>query len=70
MSRIVQSLNDRRFVRFEQLFDVEEGRLGAVVTFLALLELLRERLVDLVQQEMFGAIYLRAPGTEASEALQ
>jgi segregation and condensation protein A len=70
MSCIVQSLNERRFVRFEQLFDVEEGRLGAVVTFLALLELLRERLVDLVQQEMFGAIYLRAPGTEASEALQ
>jgi segregation and condensation protein A len=48
------------------MFDLEEGRLGAVVTFLALLELLREHLVDLVQQELFGAIYLRAPGAEAS----
>jgi segregation and condensation protein A len=66
MSRIVQSLKAREFVRFEEMFDLEEGRLGAVVTFLALLELLREHLVDLVQQELFGAIYLRAPGAEAS----
>ncbi|MDT8448567.1 MAG: segregation/condensation protein A [Wenzhouxiangellaceae bacterium] len=65
MSRIVQTLKANEFVRFEQLFDLAEGRLGAVVTFLALLELLREHLVDLVQQELFGAIYLRAP--EAAE---
>lgn len=61
MSRVVQALKRDEFVRFEQLFDFEEGRLGAVVTFLALLELLRERLVDLVQQELYGAIYLRSP---------
>ncbi len=64
MSRIVQSLKAKEFVRFEEMFDLEEGRLGAVVTFLALLELLREHLVDLVQQELFGQIYLRAPGHE------
>jgi segregation and condensation protein A len=68
MSRIVQALNDREFVQFEQLFDLAEGRLGAVVTFLALLELLREHLVDLVQQELFGTIYLRAPAPETAEA--
>jgi segregation and condensation protein A len=68
MSRIVQSLNDRRFARFEEMFDLAEGRLGVVVTFLALLELLREHLVDLVQQDLFGAIYLRAPGAEAEGA--
>jgi len=68
MSRIVQSLNDRRFVRFEEMFDLAEGRLGVVVTFLALLELLREHLVDLVQQDLFGAIYLRAPGADAQGA--
>ena len=66
MSRIVQSLKRKEFVRFEDMFDLEEGRLGAVVTFLALLELLREHLVDLVQQELFGAIYLRAPGAEGA----
>lgn len=68
MSRIMQAINNpeqgTEFVRFETLFDLEEGRLGAVVTFLALLELLREHLVDLVQQELYGAIYLRAPVTE------
>ena len=68
MSRIVQSLNDRRFARFEEMFDLTEGRLGVVVTFLALLELLREHLVDLVQQDLFGAIYLRAPGAETEGA--
>jgi len=68
MSRIVQSLNDRRFARFEEMFDLAEGRLGVVVTFLALLELLREHLVDLVQQDLFGAIYLRAPGAETEGA--
>ena len=50
-----------QFVAFEQCFDLNEGRLGAVVTFLALLELLREHLIDLIQQEQFGAIYVRRP---------
>jgi len=68
MSRIVQSLKDKQFIQFEQLFDLEEGRTGVVVTFLALLELLREHLVDLVQQELFGSIYLRAPGAEQATA--
>jgi len=68
MSRIVQSLKSSEFIQFEQLFDLEEGRIGVVVTFLALLELLREHLVDLVQQELFGSIYLRAPGAEPATA--
>ena len=70
MSRIMQAVNNAEhgteFVRFETLFDLEEGRLGAVVTFLALLELLREHLIDLVQQELYGAIYLRAPTPESA----
>jgi segregation and condensation protein A len=66
MTRIVQTLKGKEFVEFEQLFDLEEGRKGAVVTFLALLELLREHMVDLVQQELFGSIYLRAPGAKES----
>lgn len=66
MTRIVQALKGKEFVEFEQLFDLEEGRKGAVVTFLALLELLREHMVDLVQQELFGSIYLRAPGARES----
>ncbi len=67
MSRIIELVsNSEQFVEFNQCFDLAEGRLGAVVTFLALLELLREHLIDLVQQEQFGMIYLRRPNeTEA-----
>ncbi len=70
MSRIMQAINhpddESEFVRFESLFDLSEGRLGVVVTFLALLELLREHLVDLVQQELYGRMYLRAPSPESA----
>ena len=49
------------FVAFESLFDPHEGRQGVVVTFLALLELARETLVELVQNAPFSPIYVRAP---------
>lgn len=61
MSRIMGQIGGSEFVEFERLFDLEEGRPGAVVTLLALLELLREHLVDLVQHEVFGQIYVRQP---------
>lgn len=62
MARITELISGSdQFVEFDQCFDLSEGRRGAVVTFLALLELLREHLVDLVQQEQFGVIYLRRP---------
>lgn len=62
MSRIIELVSStEEFVEFDQCFDLAEGRLGAVVSFLALLELLREHLIDMVQHEQFGAIYLRRP---------
>jgi len=60
MSRITRLLKDRSYLEFADCFDLAEGRRGAVVSLLAVLELLREQLVDLVQQEPFGTIYLRA----------
>ncbi|TVS11241.1 MAG: segregation/condensation protein A [Wenzhouxiangella sp.] len=62
MTRVIGLVSNNQFVEFGQCFDLDEGRTGAVVTFLALLELLREHLIDLVQQELFGTIYLRSPG--------
>ncbi|MBP7547983.1 MAG: hypothetical protein KA754_08540, partial [Corallincola sp.] len=44
----------------DALFEVEEGRAGVVVTFLAILELVRESLLDLVQNEPFSLIHVRA----------
>jgi len=61
MSRILDTLRANPFVEFHRLFDPEEGRMGVVVSFLALMELTREQLVDMVQNEPFGQIYVKAP---------
>ena len=59
MSRLLESLDAVRFTAFADLFVAAEGRLGIVVTFLAMLELIRESLLELVQAEPFAPIYLR-----------
>jgi segregation and condensation protein A len=61
MSRIIDQLRDNPYMEFQKLFDPEEGRMGVVVSFLALMELTREQLVDLIQNEPFGQIYIKAP---------
>jgi len=61
MSRILTALRANPYMEFHQLFDPQEGRMGVVVSFLALMELTREQLVDLVQNEPFGQIYVKAP---------
>lgn len=60
MTGIMGGLSATEYTSFEALFDPQEGRAGVVVTFLALLELLKESLVELVQNELFGPIYVRA----------
>ena len=62
MTEILDRLKSEDFVRFETLFTLEEGRLGVVVTFLAVLELIKEQLVEMVQQEVFGSIHVKAKG--------
>lgn len=60
MSRILGQLNPVQFTDFVSFFESSEGKLGVVVTFLAILELMREMLIELVQREPFGTIYVRA----------
>ncbi|WP_372963920.1 ScpA family protein [Marinobacter sp.] len=60
MSHILSVLQGDRFVTFESLFTVEEGRLGVVVSFLATLELVKEQLIEIVQAEVLGPIHVRA----------
>ncbi|MCR9276900.1 MAG: segregation/condensation protein A [Pseudomonadaceae bacterium] len=55
------------FVPFADFFTVEEGRSGVVVSFLAMMELVREGLVDIVQNEAFAPIYLRASSEERTQ---
>ncbi len=60
MSLVLDSLRGEQFVPFASLFKVEEGRLGVVVTFLAIMELIKESLIDIVQSESFGPIHIKA----------
>ena len=60
MSEVLERLKGNGFVPFVTLFTVEEGRLGVVVTFMAVLELIKEQLVELVQNEPFAPIHVRA----------
>ena len=60
MTRILAKINSEAFVSFDEMFDLDEGRRGLVVTFMAILELLKESLVVVVQQEPFAPIHLKA----------
>ena len=60
MGELLGRLEGQAFHRFETLFDVSEGRLGVVVTFLAMLELAKEMLIEIVQEAPLAPIYLKA----------
>ena len=60
MGELLGKLEDGAFHRFEALFDPEEGRLGVVVTFLSILELAKERLLDVVQEAPLAPIYVKS----------
>ena len=58
MSIILSEIKNADNVEFGSLFDIKEGRLGVVVTFLALLELVKEGMVDIGQNTPFSKIYI------------
>ncbi len=60
MSNMLALLKTDSFVEFHSLFTLEEGRMGVVVTMIALLELLKEKLADIVQSEPYAPIYIQA----------
>lgn len=60
MGELLTRMADGAFHRFESLFTVEEGRLGLVVTFLGLLTLAKEQLVEIVQEAPLAPIYVKS----------
>jgi len=60
MTMILDHINGDSFTEFGQLFTAEEGRSGVIVALLAVLELVKESLIDLVQNEINGPIYVKA----------
>jgi len=59
MSEILSRIEANNFSTFSDLFDAEEGRMGVAVTFLAILELLRESTIEVVQAEAFAPLHVR-----------
>jgi segregation and condensation protein A len=60
VARSSRSLQGQQFLPFVSLFNAREGKLGVVVTFLAIMELIKESLVEIVQTENFGPIHVKA----------
>jgi segregation and condensation protein A len=63
MSLVLAKVNSESFTEFTDLFDFSEGRLGVVVTFLAVLELIKGSLLELVQADVFAPIHVKAKST-------
>jgi len=60
MSIVLATLKEGGYEEFQSMFTVEEGRMGVVVTLLAMLELIKEELIELVQNESYGPIYVKS----------
>nr|WP_246387776.1 ScpA family protein [Chiayiivirga flava] len=67
MGEVLAKLGDGQFHDFLSLFTVEEGRLGVVVTFLSMLELAKERLVEIVQEEPLAPIWVKSLAVAADD---
>ena len=59
MSDIISKIQSTKFIDFNELFDKNEGRLGIAITFLAILELLKDAMIDVVQNEEFAPMHIR-----------
>ncbi|MDH5517213.1 MAG: segregation/condensation protein A [Gammaproteobacteria bacterium] len=60
MTIVLSKLSSSEFIAYTSLFNVQEGRRGLVVTFLAILELVKEQLIDMVQAEPYAPIHVKA----------
>lgn len=64
MTSLLDVLKQKKFFTFESLFTQSEGKQGVVVTFLAVLELLKAQVLDIVQNETYGQIYIKSLAIE------
>ena len=62
MSFVLERLQGKGFTPFVYLFELHEGRAGIVITFLAMLELIKAASIELVQSEPFAPIHVRLRG--------
>ena len=62
MSQVLSKIKPDHFTDFTDLFTIEEGKRGVVVTFMAVLELIKQSLIELIQTEAYGPIHVKAIG--------
>lgn len=67
MSTILESLKQNDFMHFYQLFNAKEGKMGVVVTFMGMMELLKEKLIEVIQTEPYGPIHLKVAQQDVQE---
>ena len=67
MSQIINKIGVNNFTDFTKLFDINEGRLGVAVTFLAILELLKDTMIDVVQNEEFAPLHIKVSSSVHDE---
>ena len=70
MTHVLAKLDGDKFVEFQTLFSFKEGRLGVVVTLMAILELLKLQVIDMVQADAFAPIYLKPVGADSSDIVE
>ncbi len=60
MTEVLDKIRQIEFAEFSTLFSAKEGKLGVVITFIAILELLKQALIDIVQTEIYGTLHIKA----------
>ena len=68
MSQIIKKIGTENFIDFSELFDLDEGRIGVAVTFLAILELLKDAMIDVVQNQEFAPLHIRVSSSVQNES--
>lgn len=68
MSQIIKKIGTKKFTDFSELFDLDEGRIGVAVTFLAILELLKDTMIDVVQNQEFAPLHIRVSSSVHNES--
>jgi segregation and condensation protein A len=68
MSSVLDRARSDKFIDFTEFFTLEEGRMGVVVTFMAILELIKEALLELVQADPYGPIHVKVRESRVEQA--
>ena len=67
MTKVLDKIDSKEFVSFARFFDPKEGRMGVVVTLIAILELLRLKTIEFVQHQPFAPIYIKSVAEKEEE---